>query len=294
MRTLVFDIGGTEIKYGIVNENGEILDRYSIATNAKRGGKVILDNVVEIISSFKNIDKIGISTAGQVNPETGSIIYATDNIPGWTGVEIKRNIEERFSIITNVENDVNCAALGEAYFGAGKDYNSFLCLTYGTGIGGAIIENKKIYKGSTNSAGEFGHMIIHGDGKKCTCGGHGCYEAYASTTALIDKVEFGLSIKGINGKIIFEEINNDNLIYKELVNQWIDEIIIGLISLIHIYNPALIVLGGGIMEQEYIIRYINKEVSKYIMPSYSHVKIMSAQLGNNAGLLGASMLTNLF
>lgn len=290
MRVLAFDIGGTVIKYGIVNEYGKILEKYSVPTNAKEGGEAVLNKIISIIPKFNNIDKIGISTAGQVNPECGSIIYATENIPGWTGIEIKRRIEEIFCINTNVENDVNAAALGESQFGAGKNYNSFLCLTYGTGIGGAIIENGRVYRGASYSAGEFGHIITHGMGNPCTCGKFGCYEVYASTTALIKNVESTLGIIGVDGIKIFEEVNNGNEAYVYIVNPWIDEIIYGLSSIIHIFNPSLIILGGGIMEQDYIIDYIKKEIKNYIMPSYQDVKITQALLGNDAGLLGASLL----
>ena len=285
MRILALDIGGTAIKIGIINEKGEIIDKSEVPTMAYEGGESLINRVFKIISQYKNIDRIGISTAGQVDHVKGKIIFASDNIPGWTGMEIKKRIEEKFNIPTIVENDVNAAAIGEAYYGAGLNNKSFLCIAYGTGIGGAIIENGEIYRGAYGSAGEFGHIITHVHGKECTCGANGCYEAYASTTALVEKVKKELGLTEVDGRLIFSLIN-DNEKVKNIVNQWIFEIIVGLANSIHIFNPSLIVLGGGIMEQEYIIEYIKGNIDKFIMPNYRNVKFEGARIGNNAGILG--------
>ena len=289
MRILALDIGGTAIKIGVVNEKGEIIEKSEVPTMAKEGGQALINRVLNIINQYKNIDRIGISTAGQVDSIEGKIIFASDNIPGWTGMEIKKIIEEKFNIKTVVENDVNSAAIGEAYYGAGVNNKNFLCITYGTGVGGAILEKGEIYRGAYGSAGEFGHIITHAYGKSCTCGSKGCYEAYASTTALVKNVKEELGLTDINGKLIFKLINEDSRVEK-IVDSWIDEIILGLVNLINIFNPSLIVLGGGIMEQEYIIKYINENISDLIMPNYKKVKFDSAKLGNNAGLLGAAYL----
>lgn len=289
MRILALDIGGTAIKIGIINEKGEIIDKSEVPTMAKEGGESLINRVFKIISQYKNIDRIGISTAGQVDHVKGKIIFASDNIPGWTGMEIKKRIEEKFNIPTIVENDVNSAAIGEAYYGAGLNNKSFLCIAYGTGIGGAIVEKGEIYRGADGSAGEFGHIITHAYGKECTCGANGCYEAYASTTALVEKVKKELGLTEVDGRLIFSLIN-DNEKVKNIVNQWIIEIIVGLVNLIHIFNPSLIVLGGGVMEQEYIIEYIKGNIDKFIMPNYRNVKFEGARIGNNAGILGIANL----
>ncbi|NLJ87401.1 MAG: ROK family protein [Epulopiscium sp.] len=288
MRILALDIGGTAIKIGLINKNGEIIEKREVPTLAKAGGEALMEKIINIIGEYENIDRIGISTAGQVDPLKGKIIFATDNIPGWTGMEIKKRIEERYKIPTTVENDVNSAAIGEAYYGAAIGSDSFLCLTFGTGIGGAIVEKGDIYRGCFNSAGEFGHIITHAGGKSCTCGGKGCYEAYASTSALIRNVKEKLAKEDINGKVIFRYLNEGNTDIKNIVDSWLYEIIIGLVSLIHIFNPSLIVLGGGIMSQTYIIDYLKENLPRYIMPNHSMVKLVQARLENNAGLLGAA------
>jgi len=291
LRILCFDIGGTAIKIGLVDDNGNILENREIPTDAKAGGEALINKILDEISKYTHIDRIGISTAGQVDSERGKVIFASENLPGWTGMEIKNRIEDKYSISTAVENDVNAAAIGEAYYGSGEKKLNFLCLTYGTGIGGAIVENGKIYYGATNSAGEFGHMITHVDGLKCNCGGKGCYEAYGSTTALVRSIKETLNIcDEIDGKYIFKRVLEGNVKYKYIVDMWIKEVSMGLVSIIHMYNPSLIVLGGGIMQQEYILDNLRKNIKAYVMPNFDKVEIEAATLGNAAGLLGVSII----
>ena len=287
MKILAFDIGGTEIKYSLCDENFNLYQKHSIPTNASEGGKRIIERVVEIIKTFDGIDRIGISTAGQVNSIKGEIIFATDSIPGYTGVKIKETVEKETGIPTAVENDVNSAAIGEAVFGAAKGYSDFMCLTYGTGIGGAIFLDGKLFTGNSFSAGEFGHIVTHAGGAECTCGGKGCYEAYASAKALVNKVSETLD-KDLNGKQIFDNFNDP--VIKRLIDEWIDEIIIGLKSLVYIFNPSLIVLGGGIMNEKYIIDEINTRLQKDLMNSFRMVRVVKAMMGNDANKLGAAYL----
>lgn len=285
MKILAFDIGGTEIKYAFCDEGFYLTEKKSIPTNAHEGGRKIVDRIVEIIKEHNDIDRIGISTAGQVDSFKGEIIFATDSIPGYTGTKIKEFIETETGIPAAVENDVNSAAIGEAFFGAAKGYPNFICLTYGTGIGGAIFLNGKLFTGSSFSAGEFGHMVTHANGKKCTCGGIGCYEVYASATALVKSVEEKLH-KKMNGREIFDNFQNPEIRY--LIDEWIDEIIVGLKGLIYIFNPPIVVLGGGIMNETYITEEINNRLQKELMQSYRNVKIVKAKMGNDANLLGAA------
>lgn len=286
MRILALDIGGTDIKYGIINESFDILEAHKTPTNAHLGGAHIIDTIIDISKNYTNIDKIAISTAGQVDSHSGVIVYATDTIPNYTGTRLKEAVEKETGILTVVENDVNSAAYGEAHFGAGKGYDSFICLTFGTGIGGAIFLNGDVFKGSGFSAGEMGHIITHAGGKACTCGGNGCYEQYASTSALLRAVN-EISPTPINSFEIFSKMNSDEKI-KSAVDSWIDEIIIGLISIIYTFNPPLIILGGGIMNEEYIINSINAKLPSRLMESFRNVKIKRATLGNKASMLGAS------
>lgn len=289
MKILTFDIGGTEIKYAFCDENFELSNKKTVPTNAAQGGKKIIERIVNIIKDCDGADRIGISSAGQINSETGTVVYATDSIPEYTGTQIKKIIETQTGIPTAVENDVNCAAIGEAVFGAAKGCSNFICLTYGTGIGGAIFLSGKLFTGSSFSAGEFGHMITHANGKDCACGGKGCYETYGSTSALVKMFEneFGQTL---NGKEIFALFDDSKA--KKLIDEWIDEIVIGLKSLVYIFNPKLIVAGGGIMNEAYITNEINARLQKQLMESFRNVKVVKAQKGNDANKLGAAYLAS--
>ncbi len=289
MKILTFDIGGTEIKYAFCDENFNLTEKKSIPTNAHEGGKRIIDRVVDIIKSCDGVDHVGISTAGQVDSEKGEIIFATDSIPGYTGTKIKEIIEAETGIPTAVENDVNSAAIGEAIFGAAKGVDSFICLTYGTGIGGAVYLDNKLFTGTSFSAGEFGHMVTHAGGRDCTCGGKGCYEAYASAGALVRNVAEKTGRK-LNGREIFENFADPEI--RDIIDNWIDEIVVGLKGLIYIFNPSLIVAGGGIMNEEYITAEINKRLENELMASYRNVKIVKALMGNDANKLGAAYLAS--
>ena len=289
MKILVFDIGGTAIKYGIC-KNGHLEETKEYPTEAFRGGTHILNTICRLSEQYLPFDAIGISTAGQVNPDEGSIIYANSNIPDYTGTQFKKILQKLFHVPVAVENDVNSAALGEAVFGAGKGKNSFLCLTYGTGVGGAIIENKQVYHGSSFSAGEFGAIITHAEEKlPGTDPFDGCYERYASATALVKMVST-VDSSLTNGRQIFASLTRPEI--NEVINKWIDEIVLGLATLIHIFNPSCIVLGGGIMVQPYILERIHTRIPQMVMSSFTHVQISNAKLGNSAGLMGAYYLAS--
>lgn len=287
MRILTFDIGGTNIKYGLCNEKFELSDLHTIPTEASKGGQYIIEKVIDIIETYTDIDRVAISTAGQVDSENGIVVYATGNIPYYTGMMVKKTIENKTGITTYVENDVNAAALGEAKFGAGVGKSDFICLTYGTGIGGAIYLNNKLYKGSASSAAEFGHMITHAGGIECTCGGKGCYERYASTRALIEAVN-KVADEPLNAFTIFEKKNMNNPKIRAVVDNWIDEMIIGLINLIYIFNPPLVILGGGIMNEDYVIDLIDRKIYKQLMENFTNVNIVRSKLGNTSGMLGVA------
>lgn len=290
MAIMVLDIGGTAIKSGLYID-GELTDIRETPTEAQKGKAHVVNRAKEIITDYQQhsaFERIGISTAGQVDPVRGEIIYANENIPGYTGTKLKEIMEQQFHVPACVENDVNAAAIGESVFGAGKGYKEFVCLTYGTGVGGAIFTNGKLYTGSSFSAGEFGAIVTHPEAR--FAGQNifsGCYEEYASTTALVKNAKrFDSSLS--NGRKIFERFDEPQV--KALVDQWILEIIYGLTTIIHMLNPECAILGGGIMEQPYVLEQLREKLYPNIISSFRQVKIEKAALGNRAGMLGAAVL----
>lgn len=289
MRIVGVDIGGTSIKLGVVDEKGNFEHSLEYDTESAKGGQYVLEMLIKQIEHLGKIDAIGISTAGQVDRERGMLVAESANIPGTAGLQIKAPLEDHFKIPVEVENDVNAAALGEKFFGVGKNIEDFLFITYGTGVGGAIVIDSEIYYGKNGFAAEFGHMTTHPGGIKCNCGLVGCYERYSSTTALVANA-MAIDPTYTNGKIIFEKYHAGDQVIVSLVNDWIKEISIGLSSLIHVFNPSTIIMGGGVMEQDVIVNKISEKVSDYILPAFNDVEIISATLGNKAGMLGAVSL----
>ena len=287
MRILCFDIGGTFIKYALCNEKFQLSEKQKMPTNAKEGGQAIIQRIIDVIESYDNIDRVAISTAGQVDSKNGIVVYSTDNIPYYTGMMVKSIVENKTGILTYVENDVNAVALGEARFGAAKGYSDFISLALGTGIGGAIYLDNKLYTGSTSAAGELGHMITHAGGKQCTCGGEGCFECYASANALINAVN-KISDEPLDAFQIFEKENMSKPEIRSEIDKWIDEIILGLMNIIYIFNPPLIVIGGGIMNEDYIIELIDRKIYNRLMENFRNVKIERTKLGGDSALLGVA------
>lgn len=286
MRIAALDIGGTSIKSGIWT-GGPAEDVREQDTNAKNGGAYVVERAKEILRGYGSFDAIGVSTAGQVNSKEGFIRYANENIPGYTGMRIKDILEQEFSVPVAVENDVNAAAIGEGQFGAGRGHDDFLCITYGTGVGGAVVIGKEIYRGCSFSAGEFGGILIHPEDRIEGDPFSGCYEKYASATALVARAR-KLDESLVNGRKIFERIGEAEV--QAVVDEWTDEIVHGLVSLIHIFNPSCVVLGGGVMAQPLILEQVREKTEKRIMSSFRDVVINQAELGNQAGLLGAASL----
>ena len=284
MRIAALDIGGTSIKSGIW-DGAQVSELRECDTNAKEGGARLMERAVEILKGYQPFDAIGISTAGQVDTGAGSIYYANDNIPGYTGMEVRRILEDTFHVPVTVENDVNAAAVGEAQFGAAKGQPDFLCLTYGTGVGGAVVIGGQVYTGSTWSGGSFGGILIHPEDVRSDVEYSGCYEKYASTTGLV-RLAMQTDPSLTNGRAIFESFGRPEV--RAVVDRWIDEIVNGLVSLVHIFNPSLLVLGGGVMDQPYVLDQVQTRLIPRISPGFRGVRVTRANLGNQAGLLGAA------
>lgn len=291
MTVAAFDIGGTNIKYGLLTEQGNVQFKDKMTTNVSEGGTAIIGRVREVAEQFAKtheVSGIAVSTAGQIDSRKGQVIYATDSLPGYTGLNIKKELEEALGLPVAVENDVHCAALGEYWHGAAQGVDDFLCLTLGTGIGGAIVTNGHIYHGETYSAGEFGHMTLYPGGKPCSCGDSGCYECYASSRALeqMTQLHFG---QGMSLPELFSRAKEGDIEAESVIDHWTSDVALGLKTLVHIFNPSLIIIGGGISEQgNYLLEKLQTGVYTRTMPSFQRsLNLKLAQNGNDANLQGA-------
>ena len=283
MNILAIDIGGTMIKYGLVSSDGEILSTNKIETEAEKGLENILNKIDNIFKRYKENNPVGVAVSGtgQINGIIGKVIGGNPIIPNWIGANLVKILEEKYNLPAVLENDVNCVALGEKWIGAGKDLINFICLTIGTGIGGGIILNNQLFRGENFVAGEFGHILI----KK------GEFEQFASTTALIRLVKERTG-KTLNGKEIFDLEKKEIVEYQKVISEWIENLTDGLSSIVYCFNPANMILGGGVIEQgEPLINRIKNSLFKKIGPQFKEkLNIIQAKLGNNAGMIGASYL----
>ena len=290
MYYICIDIGGTSIKYGVLSEKGEIFIDGTVSTKVTEKENFILSDVKKlvrnILDEYRNYEIKGIcvSTAGVVNPEKGEIAYAGPTIPKYTGTKIKEELEKEFSISCEVENDVNCAGLGEYWKGAGKGSKSMVCLTIGTGIGGSVILDGKLLNGIGYTAGEIGYMDVNGN----------YIQNIASSRYLVEKVQKEKVEKegitdAITGVDIFELAKKGDEICIAGINEIISNLAVGVRNIIYLLNPEVIVIGGGITAQkEYLEEKIRNEVNDgMISDMFRKTRIELAQQGNQAGLLGA-------
>lgn len=296
---LAFDIGGTFIKYAIIDNSGKINIKSKVKTPGFPCRETIPNKIIEIYEDFKdkyNIDCIGISSAGIINVDTGVVEYAVESVPGYTGTDFLSTVGKQCKILVFADNDVNSAAAGEMWLGSCKDLKNFLCITIGTGIGGAIVINKQIYRGSNFSGGELGHFVIVPDGERCSCGKSGCYERYASVSALIRMYKEELLQRGLeadhecDGEHIVDLYYKGDEIAKKVYDKFLNYISYGLANLVNILDPGTIIIGGGISAQgKPFLDEINKRLRKYASEFYvRNTEIKEATLFNDAGVIGAA------
>ncbi len=308
------DLGGTNIAVGVVDDNFNIIGRGKMKTNAPRDAKLIFDDIATAVKMavedanlrLFDIESIGIGTPGSVNKELGMIDYANnlafDHVPAKALLSASLGIDKIY-----IDNDANCAALGEALAGAGKDKNSFVAITLGTGVGSGIVIDGKLVNGCNYAAGEMGHMVIAMDGEQCNCGRRGCWERYASATALIaqtkdamkkdvDSIMWDLvdnNIARVSGRTAFDAMRKGDATAKSVVDTYIRYIAVGLVNVINALQPDVICIGGGIShEKDNLLVPLRKHVGRgrYSIYSDNQTELCCAVLGNDAGIIGAALL----
>jgi len=304
------DLGGTNIKLGIVTNTGRLIKKISIRTEAEKGPKKIIENIIAGIhglaaKSRYEIEGIGIGCPGVVTPGKG-IVENPPNLPGWNRVNIGKIILKEFHKPVFVDNDANAAAIGELIFGSGKSYRSFIMITLGTGVGGGIVINKKIYHGDFGAAGEIGHISIDYKGPKCNCGSYGCIEAYAGNQYLRNRVRQQLK-KHPESKL-WKLINNDlskvsprniqdaaesgDAFSKSVIDELGVYLGSAFASLVNVLDVSVFIIGGGIAGfGKPLFDSIKKTIARRVMaPIRPRVRVLPAKLKNDAGIKGASAL----
>ncbi len=317
MYYLGVDLGGTNIVAGVVDDNYNIIAKAETKTACPRPTEEIIDDIARVSKeacqnagiSLDDIAHFGIGSPGALNPVTGLITRA-DNLD-FINVNMVEMLYERTGKKFYLENDANAAAYGEYLAGAGKGTTDFIAVTLGTGVGGGIILGGKLFSGTNYAGAELGHMVINMDGEKCNCGRRGCFEAYASATALIRQARAALKsdkcslmwqlcendLTKINGKVVFTAAHEGDSTALAVVEQYEKYLAVGIANIINIFQPHRVCVGGGIANQgEYLLAPVREMVYKAIYTSSfeKNCEVIKAELGNDAGVIGAAMLYKMY
>jgi len=312
MPVLAIDLGGTNMRAGIISDKGEVLARECTLTRADGGLEAVINRLFTVIDHLLNlktvrqspIGAISIAAAGVIDTRQG-IINASPNLPGWIDVPLRRLIEEKFKLKVFLLNDANAAALGEHRFGAGKGANNLIYVTVSTGIGGGIIIDGQLYSGSSGGAGEVGHMTIDVNGLKCNCGNVGCLEVLASGTAIAAEAmrrirggESSFLVKVVDSKI--ENITAEKVamaaeqgdsLAVDVIATAAGYLGVGIVNLVNIFNPDMVIIGGGVSKiGDRLLNPVRQLVSARAFPLMAQaVHILPARLGDDAGVIGAAV-----
>ncbi len=306
------DLGGTNTRAGLVDEDGKILAMASVPTCRTGGYERIVMDIAALVGrildeqnlDLDDIECIGIGVPGSINRERGVLIYA--NNFDFTNAPIGPELQKHLDRPVYLQNDANCAALGESAAGAARDVSDSITITLGTGIGGGIVLGGRVFCGFNDAAGELGHTVIVSDGEPCTCGRKGCWEAYASATALIRQTRRAAqahpdslilclvdgNADNIDARTVFEAESRGDATAADVVRDYIRYLAEGLTDLVNIFTPELIVIGGGVSNQgENLLGRVRELVEENIyFKGEPHTRIVRAQLGDRAGLVGAAMM----
>ncbi len=304
------DIGGTNIKVGIVSDKGKLVKNISIKTEADGGPKKIIANIIKGIESIlvKNkykIQGIGIGCPGAVSIKKG-IVEDPPNLPGWKKVKLGPIIKDKFKYPVHVENDANAAAIGELIFGAGKKIDSFVMVTLGTGVGGGIVFNKKIFRGEFGAAGEVGHISIDMNGQKCNCGSFGCIETYAGNSYLKEQIKSELKnypdskvwqlikndLSNISPRIIQAASEVNDTYAKFVIERMGKQLGVALASVSNLLDISTFIIGGGVAGfGKPLFDSVRLTIAqRVLLPLRPRVLVIPAKLKNEAGIKGASSL----
>lgn len=308
------DLGGTNIAVGVINDKYEIIGRGKAKTNMPRPAKEIFDDIVKCVKTavanagidLSEVECIGIGTPGSVDKQNGVIMYA-NNLDFYNVPAVEMINEQLPGIKVYLENDANCAALGEALAGSGKGKNSFVAVTLGTGVGGGVVLDGKLLTGCNDAGGEIGHIAIKFDGEQCNCGRVGCWERYASATALVNQTKSAMlehkdsvmwelcdgKIENAGGRTAFDGMRAGDKYAKEVCDNYIYYVAVGAANVVNIFQPDMLCFGGGICnEGDTLLKPLEKHVAqmRYSKNHEIQTQICVATLGNDAGIIGAALV----
>lgn len=308
------DIGGTNVKIALVDANGVIAYSNSVPTRAEMGYEYTIQNIINTIkdslkeshNDISDIGGIGFGLPGQIDSQNG-IVRLLPNIPGWINVPLAKIVQDEFNVPVKLDNDVRVATLGELNFGAGKGCQNLVCLTVGTGVGSGIVLNGQLVRGASMTAGEIGHIVVErNNGEICGCGSRGCLEAYASGPSVVkmakDYIAGGKSTKfkeiaagnEITPFMVYEAAKQGDAVAKQIFNIVGEYLGVALVSVVNLLNPEKIIVGGGVGQAgDLILNPVREAIQRRCIPtSAAAVEVVQAQLGESAGVVGASLLVN--
>lgn len=306
------DLGGTTIKAALVTEKGEILCEKSIPTGGERPQREVVQDMANLVLELvekqgldiHEIHSVGIGSPGAIDPIEGKVMFAA-NFADFRDVPMVSIMEETIPVPVYLENDANVAALGEAMFGAGHGSQNAIAITLGTGLGGGIIIDGKIFSGAFYGGGEMGHQVIVADGIPCTCGRKGCWEVYSAATALIrmgkeravkhpdskmwDEVDGDL--RKLNAKNVFDAADAGDTYAQDAIQEYAHYLAIGLGNTINVFQPEYLIIGGGPSAQgDKLLNPVKEELKGELFGGVTKTQVVIAKLGNKAGVIGAAML----
>ena len=314
MKYVGVDIGGTNLKAGLVDENGVLLatQKMKVASIADDDGlawtvaSLVQELAHTVNISVSDVASVGVGVPGTVEIRSGSINY-TCNLP-LRNVPLRKLFHRYLSIPLYIENDANCAALAEFMVGAGRDSKRFVTITLGTGVGAGIVHNGKIYHGANGMAGEVGHMVIQRGGLPCPCGRHGCWEQYASATALKRMTAAALAAHPhsilaqvvaenegrVSGQSAFIAARRGDPVGQQICDEYVDYLACGVVNVVNIFQPDTLAIGGGVSNEaeEQLLLPVQQRMARESIPCGRdrRTRIVKAELGNRAGIIGAALL----
>lgn len=307
------DLGGTNIAAGVVSEEGQLICKTSLPTGAGRPAEAIVADMaraVELCLADSGLEKgqieaLGVGVPGAIDNNTGTVLF-TSNLD-WRELPLTRMLQSQLGLPVCLGNDADCAALGETLAGGAKEFDSALMITLGTGVGGGLVSHRKLFTGWSGVGIEPGHFTLVAGGVKCGCGNRGCFEAYASATALIRQTreamithpdcaiwKFADSVEQVNAKTVFDAAATGDAIAQGVVDQYEEYLAAGIGGIVNLFRPHAVILGGGVSNQgENLLVPLREKLKKYCYASefIAPPQVVKATLGNDAGIIGAALLS---